>query len=73
MSTVTFPNGLTLTSCALTHQAFEQTLQAVITSILGVATNPDSAVRIAWPTGGAPSWGITDDVVFLRATSRMTR
>lgn len=27
-----------------------------------------SKVRIAWPTGGAPSWGISEDVVFLRIT-----
>jgi hypothetical protein len=25
-------------------------------------------VRISWPTNGAPGWGITDDVVFLRIT-----
>lgn len=25
-------------------------------------------VRLAWPSNGAPSWKITDDVVFLRVT-----
>jgi len=25
-------------------------------------------VRIAWPTDGAPAWGINDDVIFIRVT-----
>jgi len=29
----------------------------------------NSKVRIAWPTGGAPGWKITEDVVFLRVVS----
>lgn len=27
-----------------------------------------SKVRIAWPTNGAPSWGINEDVIFIRIT-----
>lgn len=68
MSTVTFLNGNTLTSSALTHQQVEQALQSLTTAILGEGTDPNNAVRISWPTGGAPGWEITDDVVFLRAT-----
>lgn len=26
------------------------------------------AVRVSWPTGGAPAWKITEDVVFLKVT-----
>lgn len=29
----------------------------------------DAKIRIAWPTGGAPGWKITDDVSFLRVRS----
>jgi hypothetical protein len=68
MSTITFPNGSSLTSSALTQTQIENTFQVLTTQILGEGTNPNSAVRIAWPTGGAPGWLITDDVIFLRAT-----
>ena len=31
--------------------------------------NPYELVRISWQRGGAPSWGVTEDVAFLRATT----
>jgi hypothetical protein len=68
MSTVTFANGQTLNSSALTQTQIENTFQVLTTSILGEGTDPNSAVRISWPTGGAPGWDITDDVIFLKAT-----
>lgn len=68
MSTDTFPNGSSLTSSALTQTDIENAFQTLTTAILGEGTDPNSAVRISWPTAGAPGWAITDDVVFLRAT-----
>jgi hypothetical protein len=68
MSTTTFQNGQTLTSSALTQTQIENAFQVLTTNILGQGTDPDSAVRVSWPTGGAPGWEITDDVVFLKAT-----
>jgi hypothetical protein len=31
-------------------------------------SNPYEQVRLAWQRGGAPAWGVVDDVVILRAT-----
>lgn len=28
--------------------------------------NPYNFARISWPTGGAPAWGITEDIVFIQ-------
>jgi hypothetical protein len=42
-------------------------------TILGLdITDPANAgkVRIAWPTNGAPAWGINDDVIFMRVTQQ---
>lgn len=68
MGSTTFPNGKTLTSSALTQTQIENMFQVLTTNILGEGTDPNSAVRISWPTGGDLGWEITDDVVFLRAT-----
>jgi hypothetical protein len=68
MPTTTFANGNTLTSSALSQTDAEDALQALITSILGAGTDPNTGVRISWPTGGSPGWLITDEVCFLRAT-----
>jgi hypothetical protein len=68
MSSTMFPNGQVLTSSALTQTQIENTFQVLTTEILGEGTDPNSAVRISWPTRGATGWEITDDVVFLRAT-----
>lgn len=32
--------------------------------LLGASSNPE--VRLSWPTGGAPAFGVVDDVTFLR-------
>lgn len=49
-------------------------MQGMIVSALGLVNDngvplPDapSKVRIDWPTGGAPSWKVDDDVCFIRA------
>ena len=68
MSTVTLPSGQILTSTALSQTDIENTFQTLTTAMLGEGTDPNTAVRISWPTAGAPGWEITDDVVFLRAT-----
>jgi hypothetical protein len=71
MSTAIFGNGQALSNSAQTHQQIEATFQSLITNILGNTIPQDkqgSAVRISWPTSGAPGWDIEDDVAFLRAT-----
>jgi hypothetical protein len=73
MSTVTFSNGLTLTSSALSQTDCENALQSLITAMLGNTTDANSAVRISWPTAGAPGWDITDDVCFVKATLSPSR
>ena len=50
----------------------EDLIQSLTTRMLGLdEDDPKNAdkVRISWPTGGAPAWGITDDVVFLRVNN----
>ncbi|GAB6170551.1 hypothetical protein JCM15765_03900 [Paradesulfitobacterium aromaticivorans] len=56
----------------LTLQQIENALYAFTCQLLGL--NPDDPgsfdkVRMSWPTGGAPAWGIDEDVVFLRIKS----
>ena len=73
MSRVTvFPNGQTLTSGALTQTAINTLLQVLTCQMLGIDPSIDltaySKVRLDWPTGGAPGWGIGDDVAFIRTT-----
>jgi hypothetical protein len=53
----------------LTLKQIENLFWNVTTQMLGLdPALPANAskVRIAWPTDGAPSWKITDDVVFIR-------
>lgn len=52
----------------LTLKQLEDVFRTIICMLLGL--NPldplnASKVRIAWPTGGAPGWKITDDVMFI--------
>lgn len=49
----------------------EDFFQSITCQMLGLdMTKPENQdkVRIAWPTGGAPSWKIDEDVAFLRVT-----
>ncbi|HXS93029.1 MAG TPA: hypothetical protein VN736_00400 [Candidatus Limnocylindrales bacterium] len=72
MSTVTYPNGQTLTSSALTPVALATLLQPLIAQALGIdptAPTAWSAVRIDWPTVGQPVGGISEDICFIRATA----
>ena len=70
---VTFPNGQSLLSGALTPAALSALLQTLTCQMLGLnpTSNTDPAyakVRLGWPTQGQPAWAITDDVCFLRVT-----
>lgn len=49
----------------LTPKQVEALAQNIVMQIL--QTSDPKAVRIDWPTGGQPSWGIGDDVVFIGA------
>lgn len=50
----------------LTQTQLENIFQSLTSTILN--TTDPSAVRISWPTDGAPSWKITDNVCFLKIT-----
>lgn len=55
----------------LTLKAIEDIFFNLTCEVLGIDTTlPENQgkVRIAWETNGAPSWGIDDDVVFIRIT-----
>jgi hypothetical protein len=49
-------------------RSIEDLIRDATYELLGVANNNanKSRVRIAWPTNGAPSWKITDNVIYLR-------
>lgn len=56
----------------LTLKELENAFYNLTCLVLGIDpldTANASKVRIAWPTGGAPSWGIDEDVVFIRITA----
>ena len=71
-ATTHFPNGDTLTTTALTPPALHLVLQPLTCRRLGRSpeTHPlaYSKVRLDWPTGGQPAWGINDDVCFLKVS-----
>jgi hypothetical protein len=69
MSNTTFSNGQILVSSANTPDTLAAMLQPILTQILGVNADPDSAVRLAWPQTGQPAWGISEDVCFVRFTA----
>ncbi len=70
MSTTNFANGTSLVSSANTPDTLAAIFQPLITQILGTdpSIDPNSTVRIGWPQGGQPAWGINDDVCIIRAT-----
>lgn len=55
----------------LTTQEIENLFQSLTATITGL--DPNSGVRIDWPTDGAPGWAITDDIAFLRVTPSSDR
>lgn len=74
MPTYNFPNGQSLVSSALTPDQVQGIFQDVIAQILGFnitsqANQAYAAVRVDWPTGSQPAWGITEDVCFVAATT----
>lgn len=74
MSQSTFPNGTTYTSSAQTPEQVATVLQKVSAQILGFDLNAQgaeaySAVRVSWQPEGQPSWGISDDVCIISATT----
>lgn len=55
----------------LTLKQIEDIFVSLTCQMLGLdplAPENQDKVRIAWPTTGAPAWGISDDIVFLRIT-----
>lgn len=55
----------------LTLKQLEDVFRNLICTLLGLnPVDPLNAgkVRIAWPTGGAPGWKITEDVMFVRVS-----
>ena len=50
----------------LTLMQVEDVFQSLTVSM--IAGSPAADVRIAWPTDGAPSFAVTDDVAFLKLT-----
>jgi hypothetical protein len=71
MSSVTYPNGQTLTSDALTVEQVNTTTQTITAQLLGY--NPvgpaDPAyyfVRIVWAPEGQPAWKRTENIAFIR-------
>lgn len=62
----TYPDGSVLTSSALTIAQINAIIQPLTLGMLGLAvSSTSSAVRIQWPTAGAPFQDITDDVCYL--------
>lgn len=56
----------------LTLKQLEDVFRNLTCSLLGLDPEDpanDDKVRLAWPTGGAPGWKITEDVAFLRVRS----
>ena len=55
----------------LTLKQIEDFFQNITSLMLGLDMTQQinqGKVRISWPTGGAPSWKITEDIIFLRIT-----
>jgi hypothetical protein len=50
----------------LVPQQINMILQAVTLSMLGLAENAYSSVRVAWQSTGQPAWKIDEDVCILR-------
>lgn len=72
MSSVTFPNGETFASSAITPDGLNNLLQPLVASILGIDPVADpsraySAVRVGWQPQGQPAWQITEDVCIIRS------
>lgn len=68
----TFPNGQQLTSTVLTPDALLAFFQTLTAQMLGLNPQSDTdpayaAVRLDWPTGGQPGWGIGENIAFLQA------
>jgi hypothetical protein len=48
-------------------KTIEDLFQNMTAQILGL--DPDSGVRISWPTEGAPAWEIDENIAFVRVTT----
>lgn len=51
------------TDIFLTFTALKTLFQNLAVTMTGLAAD---MVRLSWPTGGAPAWGITDNICFLK-------
>ena len=68
MTTITYPNGQTHTSTALTVNQINILVQALTCGMIGINPPDPSQVRIDWPPEGQPvADSPSDDVCYLRA------
>jgi hypothetical protein len=68
MTAITYPNGQTLQSSALTVSQINTLLQTITCGMIGINPPDPAQVRIDWPTEGQPvADSPSDDVCYLRA------
>lgn len=64
---ITYPDGSVLTSSALTIAQANTIMQQLSLGMIGqTVSSTNSAVRIQWPTAGAPFSDVSDDVCYLK-------
>lgn len=70
-SSITYPDGYTLTSTALTLDQINTLLQPMTLAMMGQDVDPNSGlVRIEWPSEGAPFATRNEDVCYLRCVPK---
>ena len=70
-ASINYPDGSTLTSSALTIAQINAIIQPATLGMLGMGGDSTSAaVRIEWPTQGAPFQQVGDDVCYIRCVTR---
>lgn len=68
---ISYPDGSTLTSTALTVAQINLILQQLSLGMMGQTVNPtNDFVRIAWPTEGAPFSDVSEDICYLSCVPR---
>ena len=70
--TVTYANGVQLSSDAYTVQTLGNALQPVTLDLLGLPViSTSSLVRVGWPIQGAPFQNSSEDICYLLATLKL--
>lgn len=67
MTSVTYPDGTTLSGNALSPNDVVLILQPILCGMLGIVPPDYTRVRTEWPKAGQPAFGINEDIAFLRA------